>query len=112
MNISDDFEECKDVLRFRVPIGDEAVEAYLSRTTCETAIRHPPVEGSIAAFYRRYRPVLDGVVLGKVVSGARQPVVVMARDLQSQPLVSGTQRRSGSMVTDAPRRDLPDSKAT
>ena len=65
MNMSDDFEECKDILRFRVPIGDKAVEAYLSRTTCETAFRQAPCKGSIAAFYRQHRP-LDGIVLDKV----------------------------------------------
>lgn len=110
MNMSDDFEACKDILRFRVPIGDRAVEAYLSRTTCETAFRQAPSEGSIAAFYRQHRPVLDGIVLSKVSSGARQPVVVMARDLQSQPLDPGARAKTGPTPSDEPTGSLPASR--
>lgn len=81
MDVGDDFLECDGILRFRVPIGDETVEAFLSRTTCETALSHAPGIGRQAAFCRQYRPVLDGIVLGKAGAGARQPVVVMVRDL-------------------------------
>jgi hypothetical protein len=104
MNMSDDFEECKDILRFRVPIGDGVVEAYLSRTTCETAFRQGPSQGSIAAFYRQHRRMFDGIVLSKVGSGARQPVVLMARDLQSQPLDPGARAKTGSTPSDGPPR--------
>lgn len=111
MNMSDDFEECKGILRFRVPIGDGAVEAYLSRTTCETALRQAPGEGSLAAFYRQHQPVLDGIVLGKVDSGARQPVVLMARDLQSQPVDLIARTRAGSTPSDGPPRVAPERRA-
>lgn len=87
MDMNDDFQEREGILRFRVLMGDQAVEAYLSRTTCEASLRQAPAVESLAAFYRQYRPLLDGIVLGKVGAGARQPVVVMARDLQPQPLL-------------------------
>lgn len=41
---------------------------------------------SLAALDRRPRPLLDGIVLGEVGAGARQPVVSMAHDLQPQTL--------------------------
>lgn len=109
---SDDFQECKGILRFRVPTGDGSVEAFLSQTTCETALRQAPGVGSLAAFYRQNRSVLDGIVLGKVGSGARQPVVVMVRDLQPQSLDHSAQQWSGFTASHATQRDLPDSSAS
>lgn len=86
MDMNEDFQEREGILRFRVLIGDEAVEAFISRATCEASLRPALGVDSVADFYRQHRPALDGIVLGKVGAGARQPVVVMARDLQAQRL--------------------------
>lgn len=108
MDMSEDFQECEGILRFRVPIGDEAVEAFLSRTTCEASLRQAPGVGSLAAFYREYRPLLDGIVLGKVGAGARQPVVVMVRDLQPQPPDHRARQRSVSTGVELAQQPKPE----
>lgn len=81
----DGFQECEGILRFQVPIGGEKVEAFLSQATCDAVQRQAHGgAASLADFYRQYQPMLDEIVLHKVSAGARQPVVVMARDLQVQ----------------------------
>lgn len=105
MEMGDGFQECQGILRFRVLIGDEAVEAFLSRTTCEAALRQAPGVASLAAFYRQYRAMLDGIVLSKVVAGARQPVVVMVRDLQQQASDQRSRQRSGPIGSCVPEPD-------
>ncbi|MBH2043623.1 MAG: hypothetical protein I8H87_08855 [Comamonadaceae bacterium] len=104
MDVSSGFQECKGLLRFRVPIGDGVVEAFLSQTTCEAGLRQAAGMQSLAAFYLQYRPVLDGIVLAKVGAGARRPVVVMVRDLQSQPLDLGARTRTGLTPSDERHR--------
>ncbi len=69
------------LLRFRVSIRGEEVEAYLSQATCQAdhaLWSHP---ASPADFYREHRPALDQLVHDKVKAGARCPVVLMVRDL-------------------------------
>lgn len=84
MGINDVLQEREGILRFLVSMGDQAVEAFLSRASCEAALRQVPGAGSLADVYPQYRTMLDRIVLSKVDAGARQPVVVMARDLQQQ----------------------------
>jgi hypothetical protein len=78
-------QECKGVLRFEVSSGSEKVEAFLSKATCEAAQKRVPDESSLIAFYQQHQSILESIVLDKISAGARHPVVVMARDLQSQP---------------------------
>jgi hypothetical protein len=75
--------ERKGVLQFEVVIGEAWVEAFLSRTTCEANFGQVPGTGSLMDYYRQYQPMLDRIVLDKISAGARHPVVLMARDLQS-----------------------------
>lgn len=82
----DVFQEYEGILSFQVSIGGKKVEVFLSQATCDAM--HRQVLGSAASladFYRQYQPMLDEIVLYKVNAGARQPVVLMARDLQRQP---------------------------
>lgn len=74
--------EHNDVLRFRVSIRGEQVDAYLSQVTCQAD--HEPWSHPVspADFYREHRPALDQIVQDKVKAGARCPVVLMVRDLQ------------------------------
>lgn len=85
MGYGNGFQECKGVLRFQVSIGGENVEAFLSKATCEAAHRQVSESGSLSDYYRQYQSMLDRIVLDKVSAGARHPVVLMARDLQTQP---------------------------
>lgn len=69
------------VLRFRVSVRGEEVDAYLSQTTCRADHElwsHPT---SPADFYLEHRPALDQIVHDKIKAGARCPVVLMVRDL-------------------------------
>lgn len=106
------YQECQGILRFWVPVGDEAVEAFLSLTTCEASLRQAPGVGSLADFYQQHQPVLDSIVLGKVGAGARRPVVVMVRDLQPLPLDHGARQRSGSSGQQALRCVLTNSRTS
>ena len=82
---SDGFQECKGVLRFRVPNGSDYVEAFLTTAACEAVHRKVSCTTSLADFYREHRSMLNEIVLRKLDAGARCPVVLMARDLETPP---------------------------
>jgi hypothetical protein len=75
-------QEHGGILHFWVSAGGREFEAFISRATCEAAHWQAPGARDLADVYRQHRPTLDGIVLGKISAGARQPVVVMARDLE------------------------------
>lgn len=103
------YQECQRILRFWVPVGDEAVEAFLSLTTCEASLKQAPGEGRLADFYQQHQPVLESIVLGKLGAGARRPVVVMACDLQPLAPDPGARQSSRSSGPQASRRILTNS---
>lgn len=81
MPISLHFEEYQGLLRFHVRVGGALVEAFLSRATCQAGDGRPASGANLLDFYRAHRAEIDDIVLDKVRTGARGPVVVMARDL-------------------------------
>lgn len=81
MATSEDLQERNGILSFRVSVGGEEITAFMSRATCLARDDHADGACRLIDFYLEQRATLDGIVVGKVRAGARQPVVVMAEDL-------------------------------
>lgn len=81
MPLSPRFEEYQGLLRFQVSVDGELVEAFLSRATCQAGDGRPASGTKLLDFYQAHRTAIDEIVLDKLRTGARHPVVVMARDL-------------------------------
>lgn len=73
--------ERSSLIRFDVWTGGGMVTAFLSRASCRAWLPAAHGPACLADFVRRHRPALDGIVLAKLLAGARSPVVVSARDL-------------------------------
>jgi len=75
------FDERNGILRFMVPMGPEHIAAFISETTWWARHDRGNSDTGMVELYLQNQAMINAIVARKVNAGARQPVVLMARDL-------------------------------
>ena len=81
MSLHRAFDEETGVLRFRVPMGQEHVTAYISEEAWQARYGQGNSDATLLELYLQNQPMIDATVVRKVKAGASNPVVLRASDL-------------------------------
>lgn len=75
------FDQHGGILRFRVPVGQKEITAFITDSTWHSHSQWSDSANDLGEFYEQHQGEIDRVVERKVRAGARAPVVVKAGDL-------------------------------